>query len=202
MRLSKSQTLSSNKGFSLVELMIVVAIIGLLAAVGIPQYQKFQARARQGEAKASLSALYTAEQSFFGEWNVYSTNLKNIGFGVTGTGLRYKTGFTAAACANYAAANPSAPAEGAATVNDTWSDGNLVCTNAAATWASSAVGCGVYFAVTMPAGTATSCNDATGAAVFVAAAIGDPNNSFTATAVDAWTINQVKKIANSTPGIK
>ena len=39
----------SRAGFSLVELMIVVAIIGMLAAVGIPQYAKFQAKARQSE---------------------------------------------------------------------------------------------------------------------------------------------------------
>ena len=85
----------NNKGFSLVELMIVVAIIGLLAAIGVPQYAKFQARARQSEAKAALGAIYSASQSFFQEWNCYSSDLRNIGFGVTGTSLRYFTGFAA-----------------------------------------------------------------------------------------------------------
>ena len=56
--------LISNKGFSMIELMVVVAIIGVLAAIGIPQYSKFQAKARQSEAKLALAALFTAEESF------------------------------------------------------------------------------------------------------------------------------------------
>lgn len=192
----------NQQGFSLVELMIVVAIIGLLAAVGVPQYQKFQARARQGEAKSALSALYASEQSFFGEWNLYTVDLNNIGFGVTGTGLRYVTGFMAGAiCTDYNTGS-GAPAEVTTAVR-TWSDGSDVCRNGAAQWGPPATAlCTAYFSKTMPTGTSTDCVATTGSAAFRAASIGNPNNVLTATALDGWTIDQVKKISNSTPGIR
>ena len=63
------------KGFTLIELMIVVAIIGTLAAVAIPNFMKFQARAKQSEAKANLKAAYTAEKAYFGEKVTYNTLL-------------------------------------------------------------------------------------------------------------------------------
>ena len=53
--------------------MVVVAIIGLLAAVAIPNYQRFQRRAVQTEAKTSISALYTAEIAFINEWGYGTT---------------------------------------------------------------------------------------------------------------------------------
>ena len=60
-----------SKGFTLIELMIVVAIIGILAAIAIPNFSKFQARAKQSEAKANLKGIYTAKQTQFGEKDTY-----------------------------------------------------------------------------------------------------------------------------------
>src|SRR5512134_4000997 len=61
----------NKKGFTLIELMIVVAIIGILAAIAIPNFLKFQAKSKQSEAKTNLKAIFTAETAYFGEMNQY-----------------------------------------------------------------------------------------------------------------------------------
>ena len=63
--------LKGKKGFTLIELMIVVAIIGILAAIAIPNFLKFQAKSKTSEAKANLKAIYVSETSYFGENNAY-----------------------------------------------------------------------------------------------------------------------------------
>ncbi len=69
-----------NRGFTLIELMIVVAIIGILAAIAIPNFIKFQARAKQGEPKANLKSLFTAQRAYFAERDTYSSAVADIGF--------------------------------------------------------------------------------------------------------------------------
>jgi type IV pilus assembly protein PilA len=68
------------KGFTLIELMIVVAIIGILAAIAIPNFIKFQARSKQSEAKSNLKGVFTAQKSWFQEKDNYSVTVGHIGF--------------------------------------------------------------------------------------------------------------------------
>jgi len=68
------------KGFTLIELMIVVAIIGILAAIAIPNFVKFQARSKQSEAKANLKAMFTAQKAYSAEKDKFSNKVGEIGF--------------------------------------------------------------------------------------------------------------------------
>lgn len=76
--------LKNNKGFSLIELMVVVAIIAILATIAIPSYQGFQAKARQKEGFALLNAYYTSSQATFAEIGFFPGNFVASGFAPTG----------------------------------------------------------------------------------------------------------------------
>jgi type IV pilus assembly protein PilA len=181
---------STQSGFTLVELMIVVAIIGILASIAIPNYQKYQAKARTSEAKLALSAIFTAEKSFQVEYSSYTACLNAAGF-ATDTSLAryYSVGFgtVSSSCG-------TTGAFGCTTALDTNAPS---CATAEGT---------VYFtanrrimsAATFP----TSTNFATTAQTtntFIAAAAGQIRTD-AATPYDHWTINEAKAIQQVTVG--
>jgi type IV pilus assembly protein PilA len=67
------KSLRKQEGFTLIELMIVVAIIGILAAIAIPNFLQYQMKSRQSEAKTNLGAIKTSEVSWQGERGCFLT---------------------------------------------------------------------------------------------------------------------------------
>ncbi len=77
-------------GFTLIELMIVVAIIGILSAIAIPNFLKFQAKSKQAEARANLGGIYVAQLAYFSTMSTYGT-FTEIGFVSSDAAARYYT---------------------------------------------------------------------------------------------------------------
>ena len=189
-------------GFTLVELMVVVAIIGILSSVAIPNYQKFQAKARQSEAKISLSGIQMALSSFGADNGSFTSCLSAAGYipgGWTNTG-----GPTANANSNrktyYSHGIGDTPA-GAATC---WTGGTVACNTYIA---SPATTCTVgdaktWFSATLgisgSAPTVTTAEGAIGQIDFTAVANGKISSSGT---IDIWTIDNTGTLLNITSGI-
>lgn len=61
----------SNRGFSLIELMIVVAIIGILATIAVPSYKQYVIKAQRKEAMAALQGLAQSMERYYAQGNTY-----------------------------------------------------------------------------------------------------------------------------------
>ena len=188
-----------HKGFTLIELMIVVAIIGLLAALAIPNFIRFQARSKQSEVKANLKGLFTAEKAYYQEKDTYSSCVKKIGFSPErGNRYRYTVNTTVRAdeTCNTAEARANAAGVTANTDGEILADTFKHGTGAGITAANAAAPAPVY-APQQPMGTTIT---VLANLVGVTPNIADPNGSFGGgahgdidndTNLDLWFVSSV-----------
>ncbi len=73
-------------GFTLIELMMAVAIIGLLAAIAIPSYNSYVLRGKRSEGRAALVDLAAREERFYSDGNQYTATLGSGGLGYSDPG--------------------------------------------------------------------------------------------------------------------
>ena len=70
--------MKSNKGFTLIELMIVVEIIAIIAAIAVPNYIRTRIQANEASAVASLRVILDAENSYNTQYYVYATDMASL----------------------------------------------------------------------------------------------------------------------------
>ncbi len=77
-----------SRGFTMIEMMIVVAIIAILAAVAYPSYTNYAMRARRADGKEFLMRLAAAQERYYTNLNQYAT-MAQLGLGTTSTENHY-----------------------------------------------------------------------------------------------------------------
>lgn len=217
-------------GFTVVELMVVVAIVGILATIGRTNYMHFVAKGRQTEAKVALSAIYMAEQAYFSEFYTYTGCLKQMGYVPDSSTRYYLVGFSYNTILNNTGCGPSGgyycssfkfttPAPGATLCNAADPNHNSwpadISASDIAYSSTVAENNGSYY--NKPGNWHLDANQALGTSVasktFVAGAAGaisskpantamkgEPFNVNSGAMADGWTINEQKQLINLFPG--
>lgn len=176
--MTKLKVWATQKGFTLIELMIVVAIIGVLVAIAAPNFARYQAKARQAEAKLALGGIYAGEKSFYAEYAAYVAGLTDIGYSSEGSKRFYSIGWssaTAAASITGYSVTPSTASLARINFPAAWTDCTLATLSAT------------------PAGATLDPQS------FIAVATGQLNDGNAV--CDGWEINDLKSLLNKTIGL-
>jgi prepilin-type N-terminal cleavage/methylation domain-containing protein len=86
----------NQRGFSLMEIMIAVGLVGVIATIAVPNYRSYLVSTRRAEAKSSLAFLTSAENVYHSEFNSYTSCLTHAGYIPDSLNHYYAVGFSAA----------------------------------------------------------------------------------------------------------
>lgn len=85
-------------GFSMVELLVVVAIIGIIATVALPSYESYVKRSYRSDAMAELSTIMTAQETYAANEMTYTTNLTHLNYTASPATRSGKYNISASTC--------------------------------------------------------------------------------------------------------
>lgn len=119
-------TIKKHQGFTLIELMITIAILGILAAIAYPSYTAQVQKSRRADAQVALQEIAQRQEAYFLHNRSYAKDVAQLGYAATSTEGQYDlsiaptptacTGVAAVACTGYVAS--AAPATGKPQVHD------------------------------------------------------------------------------------
>lgn len=90
-----------NRGFTLIELMVVVLVISILAAIALPSYRKYVMRTHRTDATRALNDLASREESFYFSNNRYTSQLSDLGGNSSMAGSLFTVSIPSATSTNY-----------------------------------------------------------------------------------------------------
>lgn len=172
-------------GFTLIELMITIGIVGILVRIAVTNYNRVMGKSHNAEAKLALATTYMGEKNFYAQHSYYVQGMKDIAYTPEGTTRFYTIGWTAVS------------QSGTLTSYLDAATGATILTGTTASWAR----------VNYPA-TYTSCTLATLSSTPGSATVAGQTFSIVATGqivnaatnCDTWTINDSKTLSNTTIG--
>ncbi|MGL4618730.1 MAG: type IV pilin-like G/H family protein [Chroococcidiopsis sp.] len=88
---------SPSKGFTLIELLVVIIIIGVLSAIALPSFLGATARAKQSEAKTTISSVNAAQSAYRSENSSFATDMDSLALGLPEKSANYSFGINAQA---------------------------------------------------------------------------------------------------------
>lgn len=99
----------TNKGFTLIELVVTMLIAAILAAVAIPAYSNYVRKAHRTDAKNALLDMASLEERYFSTNYIYSSSFTDLGYGTAGTSINVGSGYYSVSAPVIGNAQPPTP---------------------------------------------------------------------------------------------